>query len=66
VACLFYWWEPDPTFLLLDPTEMTFPAHLKQEWSQGIQTSAGQQARGPIEAGHPLKASGVGHQLENI
>jgi len=45
VACLFYWWEPDPTFLLLDPTEMTFPAHLKQEWSQGIQTSAGQQVR---------------------
>lgn len=45
VACLFYWWEPDPTFLLLDPTEMTFPAHVKQEWSQGIQTSAGQQVR---------------------
>eukprot|EP00435_Cladocopium_sp_Y103_P025013 s2847_g6.t1 len=45
VACLFYWWEPDPTFLLLDPTEMTFPAHVKQEWARGIQTSAGQQVR---------------------
>lgn len=44
VKCLFYWWEPDPTFLLLNPTEMIFPAHVEKEWKQGIQTSAGQQA----------------------
>ena len=40
VACLFYWWEPDPTFLLMQPTEIVFPQHEKQEWVEAIQTSS--------------------------
>lgn len=47
VTCLFYWWEPDPTFLLLQPTEVFFPQHEKHEWAQAIQTSAAEQV--PIE-----------------
>jgi hypothetical protein len=39
---LFYWWEPDGSFVDLKPKRITFPEHNGNEWSQGNMQGATQ------------------------
>ena len=32
---VFYWWVPDPTFLSLSPTKITYPPYDRSDWARG-------------------------------
>ena len=45
ISCLFYWWEPDPTFLGLGAKMISYPRYNASSWQQGLQISANKGAR---------------------
>ena len=32
---VLYWWVPDPTFLSLSPTKITYPPYDRSDWARG-------------------------------
>lgn len=45
ISCLFYAWEPDPTFLGLQAKMLIFPRYNRSDWEQGFSSTAAQGVR---------------------
>lgn len=45
VSSLFYWWQPDPTFIGINTKMISYPPHNASAWSRGISLSATQGIR---------------------
>ena len=45
ISCLFYWWEPDPTFLGLGAKMLLYPRYNRSSWEKGIADSASSRIR---------------------
>ena len=53
--CLFYWWEPDGTFIQLEPKFIQFPAYVESEWSNKNYTNSGARTVVSSIVSHDLK-----------
>ena len=40
ISCLFYAWEPDPTFLGLGAKMIVYPRYNRSAWEQGVASTA--------------------------
>ena len=45
ISCLFYAWEPDPTFLGLQAKMLMFPRYNRSDWEQGFSRTAAEGVR---------------------
>lgn len=55
INCLFYWWEPDPTFLGLGAKMVSYPRYNASAWQQGLQISSNQASRLENYGSHDLQ-----------
>ncbi|CAL1137727.1 unnamed protein product [Cladocopium goreaui] len=55
ISCLFYAWEPDPTFLGLQAKMLMFPRYNRSDWEQGFASTAAQGVRLEKYASHDLQ-----------
>eukprot|EP00435_Cladocopium_sp_Y103_P010800 s2959_g2.t2 len=55
ISSLFYWWEPDPTFIGLSTKMITYPRHNSSAWDQGVFLSMAQGIRLDKYGSHDLE-----------
>lgn len=54
--CLFYWWEPDNSFIAMQPKRIIFPPHDASAWANGNYSTSHENRKLDTVASYDLQA----------